>query len=64
LLRFAAMLFSLGCLLNYLRKKREMVLRKISVTSEMVIHVASAMAYLESKNFIHRDLVSVSDHHV
>ena len=49
--------FAVGCLLNFLRKRRDLVLRKRSIMVEMVIHVASAMKYLEEKNFIHRDLV-------
>ena len=47
---------NLGCLLNYLRKNQTRL--QPPQMTEMVRQVAYAMTYLESRNFIHRDLVS------
>ena len=46
----------LGCLLNYLRKHHTRL--QPPQMTEMVGQVAYAMTYLESRNFIHRNLVS------
>ena len=47
---------NLGCLLDYLRKHQTRL--QPPQMTEMVRQVAYAMTYLESRNFIHRDLVS------
>ena len=45
-----------GCLLDYLRD--ETIDLTIDDLHMMCIHTAMGMAYLESKQYIHRDLVS------
>lgn len=44
----------LGSLLDYLRKQCQQT--SISMLSEYATQVATGMAYLESKRFLHRDL--------
>ena len=46
----------LACLLNYLRKHHTRL--QPPQMTEMVRQVADAMTYLESRNIMHRDLVS------
>ena len=46
-----------GCLLQYLRHRKDLV-EKTEVILDFAIQICSAMTYLESNGFIHRDLVS------
>ena len=46
-----------GCLLQYLRQRKELIEKK-EVILDMATQVCSAMKYLEANGFIHRDLVS------
>ncbi len=48
---------STGCLLQYLRNNRHLV-EKIDIILDMAIQISAAMGFLESSQFIHRDLVS------
>ena len=48
---------SLGCLLQFLRQRKELV-EKIEIILDMAAQICSAMKYLEESGFIHRDLVS------
>ena len=46
-----------GCLLQYLRQHKDLV-EKTEIILDMAVQICSAMKYLESSGFIHRDLVS------
>ena len=48
----------IGCLLQYLRQKKELVVEKSELILDMAYQIGSAMFYLEKNGFIHRDLVS------
>ena len=48
---------SSGCLLQYLRQRKELV-EKTELILDMAVQIGSAMHYLEKNGFIHRDLVS------
>lgn len=50
--------FLIGCLLFYLRRHADLW-EKANVLIHYTQQIASAMKYLESKKFIHRDLVSI-----
>ena len=50
------MLSLVGCLLQYLRQRKELV-ERTEVILDMAIQIGSAMEYLEKSGFIHRDLV-------
>ena len=47
-----------GCLLTYLRINKPQILDRTQILLYMTQQVCAGMAYLESKHFIHRDLVS------
>ena len=49
-----------GCLLQYLRQHKELV-EKTEIILDMAVQICSAMRYLETNGFIHRDLVSSQD---
>lgn len=50
--------FLIGCLLFYLRRHADLW-EKANILIHYTQQIASAMKYLESKKFIHRDLVSI-----
>lgn len=45
-----------GCLLQFLRQRKELV-EKTEIILDMAVQIGSAMHYLEKNGFIHRDLV-------
>lgn len=45
-----------GCLLQFLRQRKELV-EKTELILDMAVQIGSAMYYLEKNGFIHRDLV-------
>ncbi len=45
-----------GCLLQYLRQRKELV-EKTELILDMALQIGAAMEYLEKNGFIHRDLV-------
>lgn len=47
-----------GCLTDFLRAKKGCLSQEVLL--EMCLDVSEGMAYLESSNFIHRDLVGVN----
>ena len=53
----AALCVVAGCLLQFIRNRKELS-EKTEVILDMAVQICSAMNYLESNGFIHRDLVS------
>ena len=51
--------FHAGCLLNFLRKARQLQ-ERADILIDMTMQVANGMKFLEGHKFIHRDLVCLT----
>jgi len=59
--KFPIILQQHGSLLHYLRRLKPTLSSDVGTMLDIVIQVCRGMAYLERHNYIHRDLVTLTD---